>query len=282
MTKSLELLNCFTDDHPEWGVTELGEYLGLCKSAVHRFLSSFEKAGFLERTSRHRYRLGIRCLELGMMFQINDRLIRASERGLRILAEETGSIAHLSRLDGRETVELLRFCTMRRLIHTPKVSTRREAHATAKGKVFLAYSGEEHLLKYLGPRQFLKMYTSLTIDSPDRLRLGAAPYPAPGLCARRSGILHGHALPRRARLLDAPPARGGPQHLELRRSGADGQAAPTRDEAAPARRRDCHQSASLLVAQTAASEDAFLPLSASSARISDWVPLRAPPHAITA
>jgi IclR family pca regulon transcriptional regulator len=171
VTKSLELLNCFTDDHPEWGVTELGEYLGLCKSAVHRFLSSFEKSGFLERTSTHRYRLGIRCLELGMTFQINDRLIRASERGLRILAEETTSIAHLSRLDGRETVELLRFCTMRRLIHTPKVSTRREAHATAKGKVFLAYSGEEHLLKYLGPRQFLKTYTSLTIDTPDRLRL---------------------------------------------------------------------------------------------------------------
>lgn len=139
--KSLDILNCFTPEHPEWGVTELGQYLGLCKSAVHRFLSSFEKSGFVEKTSKHRYRLGLRCMELGMMFQINDRLVSASERGLRILAERTGSIAHLSRLDGRETVEVLRFSALNRVIRTPKISTRREAHATAKGKVFLAFSG---------------------------------------------------------------------------------------------------------------------------------------------
>ena len=170
VTKSLELLNCFTADHPEWGVTSLAEYLGVCKSAVHRFLSSFEKAGFVERTPSHRYRLGIRCMELGMMFQINDRLIHASERGVRLLADETGSIAHLSRLDGRETVELLRFCTVKRFISTPKISTRREAHATAKGKIFLAYSGDEYVHKFLGLRSSLKKYTPCTIDTPAQLQ----------------------------------------------------------------------------------------------------------------
>jgi DNA-binding IclR family transcriptional regulator len=170
VTKSLELLNCFTDEHPEWGVTELAAYVGMCKSAVHRFLSSFETARYLERTEGHRYRLGLRCMELGMMFQINDRLIRVSERALRVLAEETGSIAHLSRLDGRETVELLRFCTMSRTIQTPRVSTRREAHSTAKGKVFLAFSGDDELQRFLGPRQTLRTYTDFTISTPERLR----------------------------------------------------------------------------------------------------------------
>lgn len=170
VVKSLELLNCFTDDTPEWGVTELAEYLGLCKSGVHRFLSSFETAGFLERTPSHRYRLGIRCFELGLMFQINDRMIRSAERSLRLLAEDTGSIAHLSRLDGRETIELLRCCPLKRVIKTPKVSTRREAHATAKGKIFLAYNGEEMLSNYLGLRRTLKTYTPLTIDTSQRLQ----------------------------------------------------------------------------------------------------------------
>src|SRR5581483_5798642 len=171
VTKSLELLNCFTDDHPEWGVTELADYVGMCKSAVHRFLSSFEAARYLERTEGHRYRLGLRCMELGMMFQINDRLIRASERALRVLAEETGSIAHLSRLDGRESVELLRFCTISRMIQTPKFSTRREAHSTAKGKIFLAYGSDDDLRNFLGPRKMLKTYTDFTISSPEQLRL---------------------------------------------------------------------------------------------------------------
>lgn len=170
VTKSLDLLNCFTDEHHEWGVTELSEYLGLCKSAVHRFLCSFVEGGFLERTSTHRYRLGIRCMELGMMFQINDRLVQASERSLRILAEQTASIAHLSRFEGRETVELLRFCTILRDISTPKVSTRREAHATAKGKIFLAFGGEEVVDKFVGLRRRLKSYTRFTIDTPGKLR----------------------------------------------------------------------------------------------------------------
>jgi DNA-binding IclR family transcriptional regulator len=171
VAKALELLCCFDCDHTEWGVTELAKYMGLHKSTVHRLLTTFENAAFVERTPERRYRLGIRTIELGNMFQFHDRLIKAADRGLRILAEATGSIAHLTRLDGRDTIELLRCRALTREVTARlRVSVRREAHATAKGKAFLAYGGEDFVKSFIGNRRFLKKYTSHTIGTPDALR----------------------------------------------------------------------------------------------------------------
>jgi DNA-binding IclR family transcriptional regulator len=169
LIKALDLLCCFTTEDPEWGVTELAQYLGLYKSTAHRLLSTFEKMRFVERTPDRRYRLGIRTVELGNMFQLNDQLIRASERGLRRLAEETKAITHLTKLDGRDTVELLRFSAVESGALSGRAAVRREAHATAKGKIFLAYS-PEFFQRFVGKRQFFKKYTFLTIDTPEKLR----------------------------------------------------------------------------------------------------------------
>lgn len=169
LIKALDLLCCFTTEDPEWGVTELAQYLGLYKSTAHRLLSTFEKMRFVERTPDRRYRLGIRTVELGNMFRMNDQLIRASERGLRRLAEETKSITHLTKLDGRDTVELLRFSAVEGGTLSGKAAVRREAHATAKGKIFLAYN-PEFFQRFVGKRQFFKKYTFLTIETPEKLR----------------------------------------------------------------------------------------------------------------
>jgi DNA-binding IclR family transcriptional regulator len=172
VAKALDLLCCFTTERPEWGVTELADYLGLYKSAVHRLLATFLRLRFVERTPSRRYRLGIRTAELGTMFHRNDQLIRVSERSLRVLAEETHTITHLSKLDGRDTVELLRFSAMEPGL-IARGAVRREAHATAKGKIFLAYV-PDFFQRYVRHRLFLKKYTPLTIDTPERLRLELA------------------------------------------------------------------------------------------------------------
>jgi DNA-binding IclR family transcriptional regulator len=173
VAKALDLLCCFTTERPEWGVTELADYLGLYKSAVHRLLATFLRLHFVERTPARRYRLGIRTAELGNMFQRNDQLIRVSERSLRVLAEETQTITHLTKLDGRDTVELLRFSATEPGLLGPRAAVRREAHATAKGKIFLAYV-PDFFQRYVRHRSFLKQFTPMTIDTPDKLRLELA------------------------------------------------------------------------------------------------------------
>lgn len=170
MTRALELLTCFSPEQPEWGVTEIAEYLGMYKSTAHRFLVTFEQAGFVERTEDRRYRLGLRALELGVMFRFNSLLIRTAEQPLRILAERTGSIAHLTQLDKRETIELLRKSGLSRMTFVSHPVLRRQAHATSTGKILLAHGSDENFQHFLGRRQVLNQYTPYTITSPDKLR----------------------------------------------------------------------------------------------------------------
>ena len=50
--KALDLLCCFTMERPEWGVTDLANYLGLHKSAVHRRSATFLRLRFVEQPRR--------------------------------------------------------------------------------------------------------------------------------------------------------------------------------------------------------------------------------------
>ena len=45
----MAILNAFTVDDPELGVTELAERVGLHKSTVHRFMVNLDAAGLVER-----------------------------------------------------------------------------------------------------------------------------------------------------------------------------------------------------------------------------------------
>ncbi len=79
----LDVLSCFTTDHLEWGVSEIAAYLGLVKSAAHRFLQTLEQAGYVDRTSRHRYRLGVRALEMGKVYRFQTLLLQAADKPTR-------------------------------------------------------------------------------------------------------------------------------------------------------------------------------------------------------
>ena len=108
VAKALELLCCFSPDQPEWGVTDVAQYLGLCKSAAHRILATCEEYHFVVRTPSRRYRLGSRALELGNVCRFDRRMLWKAEPVLRQLADQSASVAHLGELDGREVLELLR------------------------------------------------------------------------------------------------------------------------------------------------------------------------------
>jgi DNA-binding IclR family transcriptional regulator len=170
VSKALELLCCFSADHPEWGVTEIAEYLGLCKSAAHRILTTLEQYHFVIRTPDRRYHLGNRALELGNVYRFDRRLLSRAEPVMRRLADETHAIAHLGELDGREVLELARSAGPDAITFTSSPRFRGPAHATGMGKILLAFSGEEAFRDFVGPSQCFKRFTPYTIVSPEVLR----------------------------------------------------------------------------------------------------------------
>lgn len=165
VSRAADLLCCFSPSHLEWGVTELAEYLGFPKSVTHRLLTTLEEAGFVERTGAHRYRLGLRVLELGNVLRFQHHLLGTIEHALHSLAHETGSCVHLAKLQVWEVLELFRADTQK--VWAGGLSLRMQVHSTALGKVLLAHAGEEALRQFVGLRKVFKRITPKTITDPE-------------------------------------------------------------------------------------------------------------------
>jgi DNA-binding IclR family transcriptional regulator len=151
-------------------VTEIADYLGLCKSAAHRILATCEQYHFVVHTPDRRYRLGNRALELGNICRFDRRLLSKVEPVLRWLADETNSIAHLGELDGRDVLELARSAAPDAISFTSSPRFRGPAHATGMGKILLAFRGEEAFRDFVGPSRCFKRFTPFTIVSPRELK----------------------------------------------------------------------------------------------------------------
>lgn len=62
--KSLQLLECFTADTPELGITEISNKLGIYKSNVHNILTTLEYAGYIYKNPlTQKYGLANKILE---------------------------------------------------------------------------------------------------------------------------------------------------------------------------------------------------------------------------
>ena len=72
--KAVKLLDCFSIDSPERGISELSELTGMCKSSVHNIITTFEKCEFIEKNLQNsKYRLGIKILQLNnILYLTND------------------------------------------------------------------------------------------------------------------------------------------------------------------------------------------------------------------
>ncbi len=165
ITRALEVLCCFSSAKPEWGISEMAEDLGYSRSVIHRILSTLEFERFVERTEARRYRLGTRALLVGQTSRVSNRLIWEAEPRLDALANSVKGVAHLGILEGSEVVELARSTTRRLPMGVERPHFRMPAHATALGKVLLAYSPPHVRERYFSLRRSLRRFTEKTICS---------------------------------------------------------------------------------------------------------------------
>jgi len=138
---AVRVLDAFRE-REEYGVTELAQRLGLHKNNVFRLFATLEQAGYIEETADERYRLGVRCLEVGQAFQRGRNLVERARPLLAKLAAETAESAHLSLLAGFEALCLESNAPDRLVGTRGRAGTRLPCHCTAAGKVLLACGPE--------------------------------------------------------------------------------------------------------------------------------------------
>jgi len=143
--KALELLFHLHDQPEARGVSELGRALQLPKSTAHRLLASLSRRGLVERDALGRYRPGIALVALGLGVLEREPLVEAARPVLERTAEALGETIFLSGaragrlyvLDKQEGTGFLRAA--------PRVGSEIPAHATAIGKLYLAFAPDELL-----------------------------------------------------------------------------------------------------------------------------------------
>lgn len=168
--RAVAILNTFSAEEPELGVTELADRLELHKSTVHRFLVNLEAAGLVER-NRHtsRYRLGLRIFELGGLVLQQMNLWDEALPFLEGLVRDSGETGHLAVLDGGEAVYIEKVEARRALRIPSAIGRGYPAHATSLGKVLLAHL-EPGARDALIDERGLDRCAPNTITDPDLLR----------------------------------------------------------------------------------------------------------------
>lgn len=159
----------FNNQTQELGITEMSQYMKLPKSTVHGLVKTLEAREFLEQNPENeKYRLGFKVYELGLAYSAAVELESAARAAAYDLSARFEESVHLAVYAGGMAVFVLRKDPKMSIIAFPRVGASIPAHATAVGKVLLAYLPEAEVVKFLAAD--LYSITQNTINDPGILR----------------------------------------------------------------------------------------------------------------
>jgi DNA-binding IclR family transcriptional regulator len=167
--RALQILGCFDDKHPERGVSDIAQAVGLHKATAHRIVTTLVSYGYLERADDgQRYRLGIALANLGFMVLRRTDVRREAMPIMTELAGRLDETCDLSVYNRGEAYFVEVVQGSRALTIAAAVGRSLPLHATAGGKVLLAHVTEAERGAVLeGP---LSAHTHRTITRADELR----------------------------------------------------------------------------------------------------------------
>jgi IclR family acetate operon transcriptional repressor len=162
--RALAVLDALGEGGAELGTNEIARRTGINASTVSRLLATLAAAGMVEHVeATGRYRLGLRLVQLGHVVLARLDLREIARPHLHALVEETGETATLSTAGERDAVTVDFVLSPASVQSVARVGRPSIAHATATGKVLLAFGGAPL------PDEPLTAYTERTITDPRAL-----------------------------------------------------------------------------------------------------------------
>ncbi len=168
--RALRLLLLFDEVDQEYRVGEMAAMLGVDKSIASRLAATLAERGFLERVpGSEAFRLGPELGRLGMLaVGSSHNLIELTRGSMERLAEETGETVNLAVLEEYKAINIAQVDGPHLVGVGDWTGWKTEPHATANGKVLLAFA--EGSLENLPLETPLKAFTERTITSLKKLR----------------------------------------------------------------------------------------------------------------
>ncbi len=141
VVRAIALLKAFSDTQPERSLGELSVAVGLNKTTAYRLLSALEAEGLLLRSgTAGSYRLGPELIALGSCAVRSNPIRMAARPVLETLAAESDESATLEIRAGDQVLIVDEISSRHLMGMSQDVGSRLPLHATATGKVLLAFA----------------------------------------------------------------------------------------------------------------------------------------------
>lgn len=147
--KAGRVLDLFTPEQPEWGVTDAARALGVPRSSAHDLLASLTEAGLLRNAERGRYRLGLKLVALGRIAGVSSALCAQARPVMTALAGRMRATVHLAVLDEGRVLYVDKLAVPEVPVPVSTVGQRLAPHCSAVGKVLLAHEPRPKALQAL-------------------------------------------------------------------------------------------------------------------------------------
>ena len=187
------------------GVSEIARALALPKSTAHRLLAALGRRGLVERDPGGRYRPGVRLLALGLAVRDREPIVAAARPVLESEAESIGETLFLAAARAGRIVVLDKAEGTGFLRAAPRVGSEVPVHATAVGKLYLAFAPDAVSL----PADALPRFTARTPTSRRALEREVALARKRGFAENREEWMAGVAV------VAAPVLAGGRMHATV-------------------------------------------------------------------
>jgi len=151
LAKGFQVLQAFTSDEPELVLADVARRSGLDKGTTFRLLNTLVMLGYIEKVDdTRRFRLTLKCLDIGFNAIARSDLRSQSRPILRGLVGELNEAASLGVLDGSDIVYVERIqAGLVRLGVDVRIGSRAPVYSTAIGHAILAYMPQSTQIEVL-------------------------------------------------------------------------------------------------------------------------------------
>jgi IclR family KDG regulon transcriptional repressor len=170
LDRALDVIELLATVKDGFGVTEIGNHIGLHKSTVHRLLGSLSERGYVEKNLKNNtYKLGLKFMEISGLFLKQLELKTEALPFMRQLAEIIGQPGHLAILEGTDVIYIEKVELVNSIRMYSQIGKRVPAHCSAIGKVLLAGCDDLGLSRVMHNLSF-ERFTPHTLLTPEQLR----------------------------------------------------------------------------------------------------------------